>query len=78
VDIVANKFDGIRSSIGKNPDQVRAGRNDDDMNILVLAADFTKDHEAKEMVKAFLETEFDGKERYVKRLEEIKKLEQNN
>src|SRR3989304_5391868 len=34
VDIVANKFDGVRSSIGKNIDQVKAGRNDDNMNVL--------------------------------------------
>ncbi len=34
VDVVANKFDGIRSSIGKSVLQVEAGRNDDDMNIL--------------------------------------------
>ena len=52
VDAIANKFDGVRASLGKNPDQVRAGRNDDDMNILVLAADFTKDEEAKGMLKA--------------------------
>ena len=78
VDIMANKFDGVRSSIGKNPDQVKAGRNDDDMNILVLAADFTDENEAKEMVKAFLETKFDGKTRHERRLEEIEKIEANN
>jgi len=78
VDAIANKFDGVRASLGKNPDQVRAGRNDDDMNILVLAADFTKDEEAKGMLKAFLETKFAGKERFVRRLEDIKKIEANN
>lgn len=78
IDVVANKFDGIRSSIGKNPEQVKAGRNDDDMNILVLASDFTEEKEAKEMVKIFLETEFSKKERYERRLGEVKKIEENN
>lgn len=78
VDIVANKFDGIRASIGKNREQVKAGRQDDDMNILVLAADFTKEREAKEMVGVFLKTDFDNLGRHKKRLEEIKKIEANN
>jgi len=78
VDAVANKIDGIRASVGKSKDQIAAGRNDDDMNILVLAADYTKDNEAKEMLKVFLETKFSGKVRFVKRLNDIKKIEANN
>lgn len=77
-DVAANKFDGVRASVGKSVEQVKAGRNDDDMNILVIAADYTKENEAKEMVKAFLETKFGGKERYKRRLEELKKIEANN
>ena len=78
VDVVANKFDGIRSSIGKSVAQVKAGRTDDNMNILVIAADFTKETEAVDMVKEFLETEFDEKERHKRRLEDIKRIEENN
>jgi ribose 5-phosphate isomerase B len=78
VDVVANKFDGIRASVGKSPSQVRAGREDDDMNVLVLAADHTKEIEAKEMVKVFLETKFDRKSRHKRRLREIERIEQNN
>jgi len=78
VDVVANKFDGIRASLGKNVLQVEAGRNDDDMNILVIAADFTTEKEAKAMLIAFLETPFSGKARYERRIEEIEKIEANN
>lgn len=78
VDVVANKFDGIRSSIGKSALQVKAGRNDDDMNVLVIAADYTTEREAKGMLIAFLETKFSGKERYEKRIEEIERIEMNN
>jgi len=78
VDVAVNKFDGIRASIGISERQVKAGRNDDDMNILVIAADYTDEYEAKDMVKAFLETKFGGKERYKRRLKEIEKIEANN
>ena len=78
VDIVANKFDGIRSSLGKNVEQVKAGRNDDNTNVLVIASDFTKEGEAKDMVRAFLETKFGKEERYERRLDEIKEIEENN
>lgn len=77
-DILANKFDGIRASIGKDKRQVKAGRNDDDMNVLVIAADFTKEEEAKEMLKVFLETKFAGKARFKRRLKEIERIEANN
>ncbi len=78
VDIVSNKFDGVRASIGKNREQVKAGRKDDDMNVLVIASDFTKEDEALDMVKAFLDSEFDHKKRHKRRLEEIEKIEANN
>lgn len=78
VEVVANKFDGIRAAIGKDVFQVEAGRSDDDMNILVIAADYTTEKEAKAMLIAFLETKFSGKERYERRLEEIQKIEANN
>jgi ribose 5-phosphate isomerase B len=78
VEVVANKFDGVRASVGKNAAQVKAGRQDDDMNILVIAADFTDQGEANEMVNAFLKTKFEGGERHKKRLAEITKIEANN
>lgn len=78
VDVIANKFDGIRASVGKSAEQIKAGRRDDNMNILVIAADYTDEYEAKDMVKAFLETKFDQKERHRRRLKEIEKIEANN
>ena len=78
VEVMANKFDGIRAGIGESVLQVEKGRNDDDMNVLVIAADFTSEKEAKAMLIAFLETKFSGKARYERRLEEITKIEENN
>ena len=78
VDVVTNKFDCIRASVGKSAEQITSGRRDDDMNILVIAADYTDEYEAKDMLKAFLETKFDNKKRHTRRLKEIEKIEANN
>lgn len=78
VDIVANKFDGVRASVGKNVLQVKAGRKDDDMNVLALSADFTIVKEAKAMLIAFIETKFDEAARHERRLDDIEKIEANN
>ncbi len=77
-DIAANKFDGVRASLGKEVNQVKAGRSDDDMNILVIAADFTNTEDAKKMITTFLSTDFKGEERHLRRLEDIKRIEENN
>lgn len=78
VDVTANKFDGVRASVAINPQQIIAGRHDDNMNVLVLAADYTPESEIEHIVKAFLETEYLAKERYEKRLRDIKIIEQDN
>lgn len=78
VDAVVNKFDGIRASVGKSAKQIAAGRKDDNMNILVIAADYTDEYEAKDMVEAFLKTKFDEKARHIRRLKDIEKIEANN
>jgi ribose 5-phosphate isomerase B len=78
VEVVANKFDGIRAAIGKSVLQVKAGRKDDDMNVLVIASDFTVEKEAKAMLISFLETKYEENARRERRLEEIEKIEANN
>ena len=75
VDIVANKFDGVRSGFGMNVDQVKSGRRDDNTNVLALAADEIDETTAVEMVKAFIETDYEEAERRNRRLEEIKQIE---
>lgn len=78
VEVMANKFDGIRAAIGTDVGQVKAGRNDDDMNILVIASDYTTEKEAKAMLIAFLETKYKDLARHERRLDEIEKIEANN
>jgi ribose 5-phosphate isomerase B len=76
VDIVANKFKGVRSALAMSAEQIRAGRHDDDVNVLSLAANFIKPEEALEIVNVFLATPFESnEERYVRRLDKITAIE---
>lgn len=77
VDIVANKFDNVRSSLVFSPDHAYMARNDDDANVLSLPAAILGDEEAKKIVSVWLQTPFSGAERHKRRLEKIKKLEDN-
>lgn len=71
VDDVVNKFQGIRSGLAINKEQIRVARNDDDINILALASDFISESDAAEIVKVFLETKFSDEKKYRRRIEEI-------
>lgn len=75
VDIVANKIDGVRSGFALNSDQVKAARRDDDINILAIPSDYTDLDKAKEFINAFINTSFATEEKYKRRIEEIKKIE---
>ncbi|HVZ12126.1 MAG TPA: RpiB/LacA/LacB family sugar-phosphate isomerase [Patescibacteria group bacterium] len=75
VDIVANKIDGIRAGLGINAEQIESARRDDDINVLSIAANQTSISNAREMVKAFIDTEFDTAERRARRLKAIDDIE---
>lgn len=75
MDIAANKFRHIRSALACNPDQAYSSRNEDDSNVLCLAADFVDEETAKQIVKTWLATPFSGNERFRRRLEKIDRLE---
>ena len=75
VDIVANKYANVRSALVATPDQAMASRNDDNANVLSLAADFVTENEAKKILKVWLQTPFSQEERHRKRLEKIEKIE---
>jgi ribose 5-phosphate isomerase B len=72
-----NKVRGIRGGLGIATEQVVAGRHDDDMNVLVLAADYTTEDDSRRMAEAFLKTAYDdGTERYQRRVDQIHALEE--
>ena len=73
--IAANKFRGIRAALASDPEVARLSRQHNDANVLCLASRFTDSKKAQELVKIWLETDFEGG-RHQRRLEKIQKLEQ--
>ena len=74
-DIAANKVAGVRCGLGWEVDQVHAARKDDNINVLALAADNMEEAKALKLVETFLETEFIETDRYLRRIEKIKRWE---
>jgi ribose 5-phosphate isomerase B len=72
MDVAANKFKGIRSGLVSSSDQAYLARNEDDTNVLSLAADFLIEDDAKKILSTWLQTPFSKKENYQRRLEKIK------
>ena len=75
MDIVANKFNQVRSVLGISLDHVITSREDDDTNVLSLGADFVDGETAKKMVSIWLQTPFSGEDRYKRRLEKIRQID---
>jgi ribose 5-phosphate isomerase B len=73
--IAANKIAGVRAALGTVPEEVRVTRQHNDANVLTLGARFTTPEEAKTLVDIFLNTEFDGGARHVRRLAKIAELD---
>jgi len=76
--VVANKFKGIRCGLVFSKEMAQAAKADDDINILALASNFTKDDDALDIVDAWLKTNFKSEEKYARRLKKIKGVENNH
>ena len=76
--VAANKFRGIRAAICHDVFSAHQGVEDDDMNVLCLGAGIIGESLAVEIIRAFIAAEFKPEERYIRRLEKIKKIEDNN
>lgn len=72
--MAANRFKGIRASLCWNLETARASRNDDDSNVLCLAARYLSTEEAQSIITVFLNTPFAGAPRFVRRLNELDQL----
>lgn len=72
--IALNRCMGIRAVQGQSPEAVVAARRDDDVNVLVIAADFVSMPDAIAMVDAFLLTPFVTTESHVRRVAELEAL----
>ena len=77
VTIAANKVPGIRAATLSNTVVAKHAREDNNINVASIAADWLDEVQVKEIVTAFLETPFSQGERHVRRLEKITQYEQN-
>jgi ribose 5-phosphate isomerase B len=74
--VAANKMHGIRAAVCHDTYSARQGVEHDDMNVLCLGAEIVGEELAVELARAFVGAEFDGGERYVRRLEKVQALEE--
>ncbi len=73
--IVANKFPNVRASLCNDLFTAKMSRLHNDANILVIGGRIVGKDLAKEIVRVWFSTEFEGG-RHVKRLEKIRRIEE--
>jgi ribose 5-phosphate isomerase B len=73
--VAANKLAGIRAAVCHDTYSAHQGVEHDDMNVLCLGSEVVGAELAAELVRAFLGAEFDGGDRYRRRLEKIRTME---
>ena len=74
--ITANKIAGIRAALCHDTLSARQSVEHDDANILCLGERIIGTELALEIVRIWLAAQFSGKERYRRRLEKIREIEQ--
>lgn len=77
MNIIANKFSGIRATPCYNIYTARMAREHNNSNVLTLGGRVTGTNLAKEIVKVWLTAKFQG-ERHQRRLNKIKQIEERN
>jgi ribose 5-phosphate isomerase B len=75
MEILANKFKGIRATVSWSPDHAKSSRNDDDTNVLAIPADYVSRQLAFDIVKTWLSTPFSKEDRFVRRLTKVSEVE---
>ena len=71
ISIAANKVKGTRCAHCTDPLAAEMTRRHNDANVLALGAGLTGPNMAKRIVEVFLNTEFEGGERHVRRLKKL-------
>jgi ribose 5-phosphate isomerase B len=75
--IAANKLKGIYAGLCHDTYSAHQGVEHDDMNVLCLGARIIGPELAKEIIYAFLRANFTAEERHLRRVNKIRKLEQD-
>ena len=75
--IMANKFKGVRAAVVHDLHTAKMAKEHNNANVLCLGGRLSKSEEAREMVRLWLDTTFEGG-RHTKRLEKIERIEKKN
>ena len=78
MNIVADKYKEIRAAMGFNRYVAVQSRQHENANVLILAGDWIKEREARDIVFDWLSAEFTSEERHVRRLTKITEIEKKN
>ncbi|MFA5025169.1 MAG: RpiB/LacA/LacB family sugar-phosphate isomerase [Candidatus Shapirobacteria bacterium] len=73
--IAANKVLGVRAGLCTSIKQANSAKNDDNINILCLSADWVSAEDNQKIAETFLKTLFSSEERYIRRINQIKDYE---
>lgn len=71
ISIAANRYPWIRAGVCSSPTDARLTRQHNDANVLAMGERLIGDEVAKECLRVFLETEFDGGERHARRVNKL-------
>jgi len=74
--IAANKVDGVRAALCRTVNDARMTRRHNDSNVLALSESSMDDERLEEMVRVWIETEFEGG-RHQRRVDKITDYEKN-
>ena len=73
----ANRYPRVRAAVAWNAEIAKLAREHNDANVLVLPARFVDDKQGVEILKAWLDTPFEGG-RHARRVDKIEKKDSNN
>lgn len=76
--IAANKVPGIRAGTCHDPFSAHQGVEDDDMNVLCMGSGIVGPSLAAEIIESWLNAEFSGLERHVRRLNKVLDIERRS
>ena len=74
--IAASKFPGVRAAVCHDSYSAHQGVEHDDMNVLCLGERIIGEELAKEIVLLYLQAVFSGAERHARRLQKVRKIEE--
>lgn len=75
VTMQANRFKGVRAAHCDNVESAQLAREHDDANVLCLSAHFMDEDKMRDIVRAFLTTDFNNLERRVRRINRLDERE---